>query len=182
MLNFEPCSKNTKSMVKIDERKWLVFYTKSRHEKKVQELLEGKGLTVFLPMQKVMRQWSDRRKKVEVPLFTSYIFVHDTEDKIPLILQTPGMVWNIRHNGKPAVLHPKEIALIHQFLDSGLLIDVSQTERFEIGDQVEIMDGPLKGVKGQLIRTASGDRFALSFESIGASIQVEIDPIVLKRL
>lgn len=163
-------------------KNWLVFYTKSRQEKKVHDLLTRRGFEVFLPLQKVMRQWSDRKKKVEVPLFNSYLFVREDVDKISLILQTPGIAWNIRYNDQPAILHPKEVDLIHQFLSSGLLIDVSRSERFGIGDYVEIMDGPLKGVKGQLIRTAVGDRFTLSFESIGTSIQVEIDQIVLKKL
>lgn len=129
-----------------------------------------------------MKQWSDRKKKIEVPLFNSYIFVFETVDRIPLVLQTPGVAWNIRHNNRPAVLHPKELDLIRQFLNSGLLIDVNQKTDFQIGDAVEIMDGALKGVKGNLIRTASGDRFALSLESIGASFQVEINSLVLKRL
>jgi transcription antitermination factor NusG len=163
-------------------KNWLVFYTKSRQEKKVHDLLTRRGFEVFLPLQKVMRQWSDRKKKVEVPLFNSYIFVRADADKIPHILQTPGIAWNIRHNDKPAILQPKEVDLINQFLSSGLLIDVSKSERFEIGDHVEIMDGQLKGIKGQLIRTATGDRFMLSFESIGTSIQVEIDHVVLKKL
>jgi transcriptional antiterminator RfaH len=57
------------------EKKWFVFYTKSRQEKKVNELLLKKKFEPFLPMQQVMRQWSDRKKKVTVPLFNSYIFV-----------------------------------------------------------------------------------------------------------
>ncbi len=164
------------------EKNWFVFYTKSRQEKKVKELLVRNGFDVFLPLQKVMRQWSDRRKKVEVPLFNSYIFVHETADKIPVILQIPGISWNIRHNDRPAILHPREHELITRFLSSGLLIDVSSSEKFGIGDYVEIMDGPLKGIRGHLVRTAAGDRFLLSFESIGTSIQVEIDPVVLKKL
>ena len=56
-------------------KKWLVFYTKSRQEKKVRDILLRRGFEVFLPLQKVMRQWSDRKKKVEVPLFNAYIFV-----------------------------------------------------------------------------------------------------------
>lgn len=162
--------------------KWFVFYTKSRQEKKVRDLLTRSGFDVFLPLQKVMRQWSDRRKKVEVPLFNSYVFVSTTESRIPLVLQTPGVAWNIRHNDKPAVLHQKEFDLIKQFLLSGLLIEVSEKIDLEIGDKVEIIDGALKGIRGHLMKTSSGDRFTISFESIGSSIQIEIDPIVLKRL
>jgi transcription antitermination factor NusG len=160
---------------------WFVFYTKARHEKKVRDLLLRKGFEVFLPMQKVMKQWSDRKKKVEVPLFNSYIFVHDTEDKIPLILQTPGMAWNIRHNNKPATLLPREFELINRFLVSGLFVETGSAEEFEKGDAVEIIDGPLKGLKGSVVRTAEGDKFLISLESIGHSLKVTLDPIVLKK-
>lgn len=163
-------------------KNWLVFYTKSRQEKKVKELLEKRGFEVFLPIQKVMRQWSDRKKKVEVPLFNSYIFVNESEDKIPLILQTPGMAWNIRHNDRPAVLHPKEYEMIHRFLDSGLFVESGSVEEFKQGDAVEIIDGPLKGLKGSVVRTSEGDKFSISLESIGHSLKVTLDPIVLKKL
>src|SRR5882672_11812821 len=124
-------------------KKWLVFYTKSRHEKKSAEFLVRRGFEVFLPLQKVMRQWSDRKKKVEVPLFNSYIFVHETIDKIPLILQTPGISWNIRHNDKPAVLRQEELDIIQRFLTSGFFVETGSVESFNAGDTVEVIDGAL---------------------------------------
>jgi len=162
-------------------KNWLVFYTKSRQEKKVNDLLARRGFEVFLPIQKVMRQWSDRKKKVEVPLFNSYIFVLETEDKIPTILQTPGVAWNIRHNNKPAVLHPKELEIIKRFLASGLLLESHHLEKLEVGDPVEVIDGPLKGMLGQLFKTSDGDKFTVGLESIGQTIRVRIEPTVLLK-
>ena len=126
-----------------------------------------------------MRQWSDRKKKVEVPLFNSYLFVHCTEDKIQTILQTPGIAWNIRHNDRPAVLHHKEFETIQRFLSSGLFIETGSMEVFKQGDSVEIIDGPLKGLRGTVVRTADVDKFSVSLESIGHSMKVTIDPLVL---
>jgi transcription antitermination factor NusG len=163
-------------------KNWYVFYTKSRQEKKVRDLLVKQGYEVFLPLQKVMRQWSDRKKKVDVPLFNSYIFVRESEDKIPLIVQTVGMAWNIRHNNKPAVLHPKEYETILRFLESGLFIESGSMEDFRKGDAVEIIDGPLKGLKGSVVQTAEGDKFSLAIESIGHSLKVTVAPIVLRKL
>src|SRR6185369_3363320 len=108
--------------------KWLVFYTKSRHEKKVKDFLTRKGFDVFLPVHKVMRQWSDRKKKVEVPLFNSYIFVFESEGKIQDILQAPGVSWNIRHNNKPAVLRQEEKEIIQRFVSSGLFIETGHSQ------------------------------------------------------
>ena len=163
-------------------KKWFVFYTKSRHEKKVLELLTRQGFEAFLPMQKVMKQWSDRKKKVEVPLFNSYIFVRDTEDRIPLILQTPGISWNIRHNDKPAVLHDKEYDLIQRFLSSGLFLEASSQSHLEPGDRVRIVDGPLRGVEGHLIKRDKQSHFVVYLESFTGSIQVNIEADLLQAL
>ncbi len=159
-----------------------MFYTKSRQEKKVRDLLLRSGYEVFLPMHKVLRQWSDRKKKVEVPLFNSYIFVFESEDKIVNVLQTPGVAWNIRHNDKPAVLHPKELATIQRFLASGLLVEVAPLAGAAVGDLVEIMGGPLKGLQGRIQRSQEGDKFTLSLESIGQSLLVTVQSDFLRLL
>jgi transcription antitermination factor NusG len=161
-------------------KKWLVFYTKSRQEKKVRDILLRSGYEVFLPMQKVLRQWSDRKKWVEAPLFNSYIFVSTSEDKIVNVLQKPGIAWNIRHNNKPAVLHPKELATIQRFLTSGLLVEVAPLAGAEVGDLVEIMGGPLKGLQGRIQRNPDDDKFTLALESIGQSLLVTVQSDYLK--
>jgi transcription termination/antitermination protein NusG len=162
-------------------KKWLVFYTKSRHEKKVHGFLLKRGYEVFLPLQKVMRQWSDRKKKVEVPLFNSYIFVFESEDKIPTVLQTPGISWNIRHNNKPAVLREDEMNLIQRFMATGLFVETQAEQEFEKGDAVEIIDGPLKGMRGFVTRTDAGERFSVLLESIHQNMIITLDPVVLKK-
>lgn len=161
---------------------WFVYYTKSRHEKKVKDLLLRRGFEVFLPMQYVMRQWSDRKKKVETPLFNSYIFVHTTAHQIQEVVQVPGISWNIKHNGKPAVLHPKEIEIIQRFLTSGLLLDTQPVEKLETGDQVKVVDGPLRGMVGSLVATAEGNRFMVALDSIGQSLRVTLEPNLIKKL
>jgi transcription antitermination factor NusG len=166
----------------VTQKYWFVFYTKSRQEKRVRDVLSDRGFTVFLPLQKVMRQWSDRKKKVDVPLFNSYIFVEEMEDKIPAILQTPGIAWNIRHNDKPAVLRPRELDMIHLFLESGLFIESGTTEQFEKGDAVQILDGPLKGLTGTVERSTKETQFMVMLESIDHIFKVSIDPSLLKKL
>lgn len=160
---------------------WLVFYTKSRHEKKVQEILERRGFSVFLPMQKVMRQWSDRKKKVEVPLFNSYIFVAVPEHQITSVLEVPGVSWVIRHNGKPAELHPKEYDTIVRFIETGLLLEALSAEDIETGEQVKVMDGPLKGLSGFVSGKNKG-RFTVILGDLGQAIRVEMDPFLLKKV
>ena len=162
---------------------WYVFYTKSRQEKKVRDLLAKSGYDVFLPMQKVMRQWSDRRKKVEVPLFNSYIFVRDFEYRIGEILQTPGVAWNIRHNGRPAILRQEEYDLIQRFITTGYFLETTgEVESFEVGDKARIIDGPLAGITGILTGRDKSQRFSILLEGIQQVIQVHVPASLLTKL
>lgn len=163
------------------EKKWLVFYTKSRWEKKVKEYLEKFGFEPFLPTHKVLRQWSDRRKKVEVPLFNSYIFVHDFEHRIRDILQIPGISWNIRHNGKPAMLRQDEKDMIERFVTSGLFMETFSIDDVEPGDRVKVIDGPLRGAVGILSGDYSEEKFVVVLDSIDQAIKVSIDKKLLKK-
>ena len=164
------------------ERKWLVFYTKSRWEKKVENYLLKYGFEPFLPVQKVVRQWSDRKKKLEVPLFNSYIFVRDHESRIPEILLIPGISWNIRHNGRPAVLRDNELDLIRNFISTGLFLETTGTEDLELGDKVEVIDGPLRGAVGVLSGEYNQQKFTVIMDSIDQAIKIDIDKSVLKRI
>ncbi|MEN8249493.1 MAG: UpxY family transcription antiterminator [Bacteroidota bacterium] len=164
------------------KKKWLVFYTKSRNEKSAYKNLLKFGFEPYLPLQKVLRQWSDRKKKVELPLFNSYIFVRDHESRIPDILQIPGVSWNIRHNQKPAVLRDKELDTIKRFIESGLTIEIGSVEDLEKGDQVKIMDGPLRGAIGYLSGEYNEQKFTIEIESIDQVMKVSIDKRLLKKL
>lgn len=169
------------SVYELAGNKWFAFYTKSRHEKKVKELLERRKFTVFLPLHKVVRQWSDRKKKVEVPLFASYIFVFVPEYRIVDVLQIPGIAWAIRHNNKPAFLQPKEFELINRFLKTGLTIEISPATQFEPGDWVVVQDGPLKGAEGQVTSLHPG-RLTVLLEAIGQVMRVDLNPALLQKL
>jgi len=164
-------------------KNWYVFYTKSRQEKKVEDLLLRDGYEVFLPTQKVMRQWSDRKKRVEVPLFNSYIFVKELPHKISDIVQTPGIAWNIRHNGKPAILREQEFELIQRFITTGYFLEsTGDVEKFQVGDRARIIDGPLAGVSGILTGHDKNQRFNILLEGIQQVIQVQLPASLLKRV
>jgi transcription termination/antitermination protein NusG len=166
------------------EKHWFVFYTKSRQEKKVKELLRKAGFEVFLPLQTVVRQWSDRKKKVETPLFNSYIFVREQEHNLQKILQMPGIAWSIRYNGKPAFLRQVEMELIQRFLTSGLFIETESipAEHFVTGDKATVIDGPLAGLSGIVEGEASERKFSVLLEGINQMIRVHLPKQLLKKL
>ncbi len=164
------------------EKKWFVFYTKSRWEKKVEGYLSEFGFEPYLPLQKVLRQWSDRKKKVEVPLFNSYIFVHEYEHRIPDVLKVPGISWNIRHNGRPAWLRDSEMKTIKRFIESGLLLETSSVADLEPGDPVKVIDGPLRGATGYYTRPYSEEKFYVILETIDQVLRVSIDKKLLEKV
>jgi len=165
-----------------NEKKWLVFYTKSRAEKKTLELLTKFGFEAWLPTHKVLRQWSDRKKKVEVPLFNSYIFVKDWEANITEILKVPGISWNIRHNGSPAVLRTSEQEAIKRFIDTGLTLEIQAAQELTQGQEVKVMDGPLKGLIGEVESNHNESKLHVTVDSLGQQILVSIDKNLLKPL
>lgn len=160
---------------------WYVFYTKSRQEKKVADYFLSKGENVFLPTHVVVRQWSDRRKKIEVPLFNSYIFFNIEPHDIVRILQHPGIAWNIRHNEAPAVVPDAEITTIKRFMATGMHIEIQPTENLVPGELVEIHAGPLKGTKGIYLQSENESRLSVSLESIGLSMVVQVDRTIVSR-
>jgi transcription termination/antitermination protein NusG len=166
------------------DKHWFVFYTKSRQEKKVRDLLERAGKEVFLPLHKVMRQWSDRKKKVEVPLFNSYIFVKEFEHDLTSVLQTPGVAWTIRHNGKPAVLHPNEFELIQRFIETGFFLESGGLNKDELksGDKVRVTDGPLRGLVGVLTGDANNHKFTVALEGIDQVIRIDLPSNLLEKV
>ena len=99
-----------------DQKNWYVLYTKPRHEKKVAERLTEAGYTTYCPLYKVSRQWSDRTKVVEEPLFHSYIFIYIEDHKREEVFTFPGTVRYLFWLRKPAVVRPVEIEAIQKWL------------------------------------------------------------------
>ena len=115
-------------------------------------------------------------------LFNSYIFVNISEDRITDVLQTPGVAWSIRHNGKPAVLHEKELNMIRRFLESGYFLETEGYDELPVGTPVKVIDGPLRGFEGMVAGDTADDKLIVLLESIGQSIRVTIDPHLLKPI
>jgi transcription antitermination factor NusG len=161
------------------EKRWYAVYTRSRNEKKASAALLEAGIEAFLPVIKVLKQWSDRKKWVEEPLFRSYLFVHITTREYYAVLNTFGVVKYITFQGKAVEVPPGQILAIKQYINAE---DFSaETEKhFEVGDKVEIYRGPLKGLTGNLIRVKGNQKVRIEIESIGHSIVLTIPQSYLR--
>jgi transcription antitermination factor NusG len=132
------------------EKRWYAVYTKPRWEKKVAELLTKRKVESFCPLNKVVRQWADRKKTVLEPLFTSYVFVRATELEHLTIKQTDGIINMVYWLGAPAVIRDEEIEAIQHFLLDHTDVKLEKIA-VNINDRVRITDGVLVHREGEVL-------------------------------
>ncbi len=146
---------------------WFVLYIKPKNEKKVALQLEELGLTIYCPFITEIRQWSDRKKKIETPLLPSYIFVKLADKDRELVFQVPGVVRYLFWLGKPAIVKDKEIETLQQWLKNDVL-DV-RVVGLQPGDKMAISKGPFKGKEG-IVQEISNNRVQLVLLELGIKI------------
>ena len=159
---------------------WFAAYTRHHHENTVAESLLGRGLEVFLPMYEALRQWSDRRKRVSLPLFPCYVFFRGNHERHINVLSTPGVHSIVGFAGHPAVIEKRQIDAIRLAVENHLRVEPHPFLR--TGDQVRVKFGPLAGIEGILIRKRGFARLILSAELLQKSVSVEVDANCIERI
>lgn len=166
---------------------WYALYVKSRSEKKVLTQLEEQGFEAFLPLVTHVKQWSDRKKKVEEPLFKSYVFVHSTDKEHYPILNVYGVVKFVTFEHKAVVVPDNQILAIKRYIDDFQEEEnnLKNTELKE-GQMVRIIAGPLMGLTGRLKSVKNKKYLIVYIEAVGQYISVNIpmtkvEPIVEKE-
>ncbi|MGL5637408.1 MAG: UpxY family transcription antiterminator [Bacteroidales bacterium] len=160
----------------LSKPKWFVLYTAPRSEKKVYERLVQTGIEAYLPLHLCPRVWSDRIKMVEVPLIPSYIFVYTKEVLLRNLLAIYGVSRIVFYDGKPAVIHQKEIDSIKKFLEKSREKEVS----FSPNEEVLIAVGALKDVSGK-IQKVGKDYLLLHIEQLGITATVKVKTEQVKK-
>ena len=158
--------------------KWIAVYTKSRHEKVVIQELEKKNIEAYCPILKERRQWSDRKRWVEFPLFRSYVFVKIELKNSLYILQTMGVHHIIKFQGNISTIPDGIIQNIKSMIDGGFTVE--QVEYFVKGDEVIVVDGPLKCMEGIVVKIKNENKLVLKVAAIQQAIAVQIHPGYLK--
>ena len=155
------------------KNQWYVLYTTPRAEKQVEQRLVAPGVEVYLPVHLSPRKWADRVKLIEVPLFSSYIFVKTTDPELRKLLKVPGVVRIVFHAGSPAVIRDREIIAIRSFLEKAKERELVHT----IGEDLLIACGPLKDISGKVKKINKSHLF-LYIEQLGCSVCVAINQVV----
>jgi len=161
---------------------WHAIYTKSRSEKKLYEDLIANGIECYLPLKKELKTWSDRKKWVEVVLFTSYVFVKISQKEYLKALDSNYAVCYVTIRGKAVPIREKQINTLRRFLaDDSRKIEITNAD-LKKGDLVELIAGSLKGVQGEIVELRGKHRLAIRFESLGTCVLTEIKTTEVKEL
>ena len=152
--------------------RWYAVYTSARHEKRVAEQLAQRSVEQFLPLYETVHRWKDRRVRLQLPLFPSYVFVRIVLLDQLKVLKTPGVVRLVSFNGKPVPLPEWEISALQRGLSSGL--HARPHPYVMPGRRVRIKSGPLCGLMGKLVRSKENYRIVISVDSISRSILCEV--------
>ncbi len=152
---------------------WYAIRVKSRSEKKVIAQLSEKGIESYLPLQRRLRKWSDRKKWVDWPLISGYVFVHISRKEYEMVLNTFNVVCYVYSEGKAAIIRDKDIQILKRMLgQSELELEVT-IENLKSGQMVEVVSGPLCGVVGELIEFKGKNKVALRIPPLGYTVMVE---------
>lgn len=166
---------------KIEQKRyWYALYTRPRFEKKVDLQLKELDIQTFLPIRTVTKYWSDRKKKIDEPLFPSYLFVYTNSKEQYLTFQTYGSVRLVSFNGTPTRIPDEQIHAVRRVLESGYTPIVNHY--FVKGDEVEIVSGPLVGIKGFVIEHRGSNHFSVFISGIRQAVAVNIEAHNIKLI
>ncbi len=161
-------------IIQVHPYLWHAVYVKSRSEKKAQFELQAKEIETFLPLQRKLRQWSDRKKWVETPLISGYLFVKASRKEYDLVLQSNYVVSYVRFEGKAAIVPDYQIDYLKLMLkQDNSDIEITR-EKLKPGQMIEVVAGPFIGLKGKLQKMKGKSKVAIELIQLGCSALVEI--------
>jgi len=149
------------------EKKWFVVYTRPQQELKVASQLSAMGITNYCPTITLVKQYSDRKKKVNKPLLSSYVMVELEEKERQKVFACSGIVRYLFFLGKPAVVPSSDINLLQDHLNG--VYDKSKVTTLSVGDSHTITQGPFSGVSGKVVET-NNTKVKLELASLGMRI------------
>jgi len=160
---------------------WYAVYTRSRWEKRLMELLREKGIEAYVPLRKVIHQWSDRKKLVDEPLIRSYCFVKVGEQDYYEVLNTPGAVRYIWFSGKPAAIPERQINTLKAITGSDVEVECVE-DSFQPGIRVIVNGGPLTGITGELVSITNKKKVIVRIDHLNQVLTLSISPLLLEKV
>lgn len=162
--------------------KWYAIYTRVNQEKKLRALLEERKIECYLPLTRVLRQWCDRKKWIEEPLFRSYIFVRVSYHEYYDVLDLSGVVGYVTFGGKPQSIPDIQIENIKTLVKQKEVEIVLTRERISRGIKAEVNSGLLKGVQGEVVQICGQSRILIRMKGMGCCLHTNISKDEVKIL
>jgi transcription termination/antitermination protein NusG len=159
---------------------WFALQVAPRREKRVASILEYKGHEAFLPTYQVRRNWSDRIKTLDQPMFPGYVFCRVQKTGTGLVLATPGVIRVVSFGGKPCPIANEEIDSLQRIGRSGG--DVEPYPFTQVGQKVQITQGPFSGVVGVVVQVRNQRRLVVAVETIFKAVSIAIDALDVTRV
>jgi len=161
-------------------RRWLAFYVKPRHEKKVSERVRSSGVEVFCPLVTVRVRWSDRWKKIQKPLINGYLFAHVNEFERRKVLIDPAIWRTVFWKGHPALIRDEEIEVMRHLIKAAENVEI---ESIRPGDRVKVTEGGyvlgITGLEGIVVKI-KGNQISIRLESLQAQLSVTVPGHMLR--
>ena len=158
---------------------WYAVYVNVKHEKKVILRLKEKGIEAYTPFVKKMRQWSDRKKMLELPMLSGYVFVHINEIEKENVLKCAGVFSFVKFNGIEAKIRDTEIAILKSIEESGYDV-TNEIEDLKLSDLVEVTQGQLKGLRGIIVSIKNTNYVQIQLTSLQQNIKVKLPIHIVK--
>ena len=165
-----------------NKKYWYAIFTKPRAEKKVHQRMIDSDIEAFLPLVKTVRQWSDRKKTIQIPLISSYVFVHMLEKDLNQTLPIQGTVNVLKHLGKPAKVRDIEIENLKILSDSNESFEIDNSIKVLKGEVVEVLKGPFMGLIATCEKTSGNHRVIVKIDSLGSCIIVNVPLSYLRKI
>jgi len=159
-----------------EDSQWYAVYSRSRHEKQVDAMLQRQSLQTYLPLRRTWSRRRDRRVTVDLPALPGYLFVRCTlyGEVRARIKKTPGVIRVVENAGRPCVIPQTQIDSLRTVLERSF--EVEAHPYFNIGDRVQVARGPFVGTQGYLIRVAPGrHKLVVAVEFVNQAVAIEID-------
>lgn len=164
------------------EARWFAVYTRYKREKQVLKRLEDKGITTYLPLQRLKRYYTRKVKQVELPLISCYLFTKITKPEYIPVLDTPDVVKFVRFSKNLISIPEREIHLIQRVVGENIEVEMEPCRSLRKGDEVEIIGGQLTGLKGTLVDVEGKKHFVIELESLGYAMRMQVDPQYLRKI
>ena len=172
---------NYENHLHLSEARWFAVYTNFKREKIALKELERKGVVAYLPLQKVIRRYERKTKKVELPLISCYLFVKITKEEYVKVLETEYILNFVKFSKNLIAIPEIEIDLLKRVLGENVEVALEKAT-FNEGDEVEIMTGNLVGLKGKLISHEGKKNVMIELKQLGYSLRLNLDMKLLRKV